>query len=118
VVLLLIITGVILIAFGLTKVCGSSKDDGEVVVLGYKEKVGEQQDEEQGTAKEHDESTEILTIKPRGSNKVAHIDDTKNEHKAAGVSAEQQSMTDFKQRLAKVAKLTPEAFFRVCDYGY
>lgn len=27
-------------------------------------------------------------------------------------------MTNFKQSLAKVAKLTPEAFYRVCDYNY
>lgn len=27
-------------------------------------------------------------------------------------------MSEFKQKLKKIAKLTPEAFFRVCDYSY
>ena len=121
VVLLLIATAILLVVCCATKYCGSSAADEGEVAPGNLRKVGAQ-DEEEGSAQAHDQSTEVLTIKPK-LNKVAHKKDVKlssipTARPGTNSTAEQQSMTDFKQRLAKVAKLTPEAFFRVCDYSY
>lgn len=101
------------------KIClsGGGAEEGEVEV-NYKN-----EDSYPEVASDQLEQTiQLVETKPKSKqNKVMHaFDDELNSRRVqyGTQSIENTCMNDFKHRLVRVANLTPEAFFRVCDYSY